>query len=107
MPSRDFARTSEFYGALGFTEAFRDDSWLILRRGAVHIEFFPFPDLDPRSSSFMCSVRVADLDELHIAIAAAVPTRDNGIPRLTAIAPQRWGQRVAFLHDLDGSQLHL
>ena len=63
LPSREFEATIEFYGRFGFVQHFRDDSWLIPRRGAVQLEFFPLPELDPRTSSFMCSIRVADLDE--------------------------------------------
>jgi len=108
LPSRDFAATTEFYGRFGFVESFRDDSWLILCRRALQLEFFPFPELDPRMSSFMCSIRVADLDELHAAVSAAgVPIAGTGIPRLTSITTQGWGQRVGFLNDIDGTQLHL
>jgi hypothetical protein len=108
LPSRDFAATVEFYGRFGFVEGFRDDEWLILRRGALQLEFFPFPELDPRTSSFMCSIRVADLNELYSAVVrAGVPVARTGIPRLTSITTQRWGQRAGFLNDIDGSQLHL
>jgi hypothetical protein len=108
LPSRDFAATVGFYEGFGFTEAYRDEGWLILRRGTLQLEFFPFPDVDPRQSSFMCSVRVADLDGLHAAIASSgVPERAVGIPRLTPISRQAWGQRVGFLIDLDGTQVHL
>lgn len=108
LPSRDFTATVEFYGGFGFVVGFRDDEWLILRRGTVQLEFFAFPGLDPWTSSFMCSIRVADLDELYAAIAASgVPETATGIPRLTSITMQAWGQRAGFLNDIDGSQLHL
>ncbi|MFS0865963.1 bleomycin resistance protein [Microbacterium sp. 179-B 1A2 NHS] len=108
LPSRDFDATVGFYGAFGFTVGYRDDRWLILRRGGVQLEFFPAPEVDPRSSSFMCSVRVADLDGLHAAIAATgIPRNDTGIPRLTPIERQYFGMRVGYLVDLDGTQLHL
>ncbi len=108
LPSRSFAATAEFYGRFGFVEAFRDDAWLILRRGDLQLEFFPSPALDPWTSSFMCSVRVADLDELWTAIAGSgIDIATKGIPRLTPIALQPWGKRVGFLNDIDGSQLHL
>ncbi len=45
---------------------------------------------------------------LFEAIASAgVPLTVTGIPRLIPIALQEWGQRAAFLIDLDGTQLHL
>jgi hypothetical protein len=108
LPARDFHATVEFYGRFGFVESYRDDAWLILRRDEVQIEFFPYPGLDPSTSSFMCSVRVADVDALWSAIAASgVPVAKAGIPRLTPVTEQPWGGRVGFLNDLDGSQLHL
>ena len=66
------------------------------------------PDLDPAKSSFMCSIRVEDLQGLRSAVVAAgVPESSTGIPRMSSIAMQYWGQRAAFLIDLDGTQLHL
>jgi hypothetical protein len=108
LPSRDFDATTTFYSRFGFSESYRDREWLVLRRGEIHLEFFPFSDLDPAESSFMCSVRVANLNELYSDVAAAgVPEASTGIPRLAPIAQQSWGARAAFLIDLDGTQLHL
>ena len=108
LPSRDFAATVAFYGRLGFEEDYRDDGWLVLRRGTMRLEFFRYPDLDPFQSSFMCSIRVDDLPALVDAIGSSgVPRTVTGIPRLIPIAMQEWGQRAAFLIDLDGTQLHL
>jgi hypothetical protein len=108
LPSRDLGATEQFYGAFGFGTVFRDDGWLILRRGDVQLEFFPYPDLDPRDSSFMCGLRVADVDGLHAAIAASgVPVRDTGIPRLTPVEHRLWGLRAGYLVDLDGTQVAL
>lgn len=108
LPSRDFDASEAFYGAFGFHPTFRDDGWMILGRGDLQLEFFPYPDLDPASSSFMCSVRVDDLDELYSAIeSSGVPVGASGIPRLVPAAMQAWGQRVAYLIDRDGTQLSL
>jgi len=108
LPSRDFDNTVAFYAGFGFESAYRDDGWLILRRGDLQLEFFPFPDLAPDQSSFMCSVRVDDVDELYRQIAAAgVVEKAVGRPRLHPVRMQPWGQRVGFLVDPDGTQLHL
>lgn len=108
LPSRDFSATTTFYGGFGFTTVFRDDGWMVLRRGTLHLEFFPFPDLDPWTSSFMCSVRVADLDELYSEILrSGVRETERTIPRLVPITLQDWGQRAGYLVDLDGTQLNL
>ena len=108
LPSRDFAETIGFYGSFGFAPIYRDDRWLILRRGQLEVEFFLFPDLVPEESSFMCSIRVDDVDELYPHVREAdIAERSEGRPRLSPVRRQPWGQRVGFLIDPDGTQLHL
>ena len=108
LPSRDFDGTIAFYGGFGFQLAYRDDGWLILRRGELQLEFFLFPDLVPEESSFMCSVRVDDVDELYRQIErAGVAVGSAGTPRLHPVRLQPWGQRAGFLVDPDGTQLNL
>ena len=108
LPSRDFDDTCAFYGGFGFERAYRDEGWLILRRGELRLEFFLFPDLVPEESSFMCSVRVDDVDELYRQIKdAGVVEKTAGHPRLHPVRLQAWGQRAGFLIDGDGTQLNL
>jgi hypothetical protein len=108
LPSRDFAATVRFYERFGFVVEFRDEGWLVMRRGTLQLEFFPFADVDPWRSDHMCSLRVSDLDELHGAIdRAGIPRGVVGIPRLTPITLESWGHRAAYLIDLDGTQLSL
>ena len=40
LPSRDFSDTSTFYSRLGFAEDWKDDGWMILKRGDLTLEFF-------------------------------------------------------------------
>jgi hypothetical protein len=47
LPAIDFDATAEFYMKLGFEVDFKDTGWMILSRGALEIEFFPYPDLNP------------------------------------------------------------
>lgn len=108
LPSRDFDDTAAFYHGFGFVPAFRDAAWMILRCGELQLEFFPFPGLVPRESSFMCTVRVDDLDGLYEAIrASGVPEASTGAPRVVPVSRQHWGQRAGFLIDIDGTQLTL
>ncbi len=108
LPSREFDATERFYAGFGFERQFRDPGWMILTRGTVQLEFFPAPDLDPRSSSFMCCVRVADVDDLYEAVrASGVPIRQEGMPRLHPVRMQEWGLRAGYLIDPDGTQLTL
>ncbi|WP_382306045.1 bleomycin resistance protein [Herbiconiux sp. UC225_62] len=107
-PSRDFDVTEAFYRAFGFETQFRDEGWMILTRGALQLEFFPAPDLDPLSSSFMCCLRVADVDALYDAIhGSGVREGTTGMPRLHPVRMQEWGLRAGYLVDPDGTQLTL
>ncbi len=102
LPSRDFDATSRFFTALGFTETWRDTGWMILSRGEVQLEFFPFPDLDPTTSSFGSCLRLDDLDAFYAACRAAhVPERTTGWPRLHPPKLEPWGGRVGALVDPD------
>ncbi len=108
LPSRDFAATVDFYGALGFDAGFRNEGWLILDRGPLEIEFFPHRDLDPRSSWFSACVRVDDLDGLFAMWrAAGLPTDGTAIPRLTDIVELPNAPRMFALVDPDGSLLRV
>jgi catechol 2,3-dioxygenase-like lactoylglutathione lyase family enzyme len=106
LPSRDFDATAGFYGRLGFEVAYRDEHWMILERGPLLLEFFPYPDLDPRSSSFGACVRVADVDGLHARWAeASLPSA--GIPRCSGVTDAPWGMRTFHVVDPDGSLLRV
>ncbi|HHY6931003.1 bleomycin resistance protein [Burkholderia ambifaria] len=108
LPSRDFEATSQFYANLGFVETWRDDTWMILRRGDVLLEFFPHPDLDPATSWFSCCFRLADVaaffDEL---LAAGIPEQTTGWPRAHRPKREPWGGTRGALIDLDGSLIRL
>ena len=106
LPARDLGATEAFYARLGFETEFRDEGWMILRRGPLEIEFFPHPEVDPYASAFSACLRVADVDALHADfVRAGLPTQ--GIPRLTAPEDTAFGFRMAALVDLDGSLLRL
>ena len=108
LPSRDFAVTSAFYAGLGFVEGWRDGGWMILSRGGVTLEFFPFPDLDPLTSSFGCCLRLDDLDAFYAAArAAGVPEQRGAQPRLQPPTVENSGLRIAYLVDPDGTLLRL
>ncbi len=81
LPARDFDETATFYQRLGFALDYRDDAWMMMSRGPLEVEFFPYPDLAPFQSSFSACVRVADLDRLYADIAA-LRLPQAGIPRL-------------------------
>jgi hypothetical protein len=108
LPSRDFGATAAFYAALGFAQGFRDDGWMILTRGPLELEFFPWPDLDPYTSNASACVRVDDLDGL-LTIWRSVGLSDNPrhIPRLTGIVKHPDVPRMFALIDPDGALLRV
>lgn len=108
LPSRDFEVTARFYGQFGFTESWRDASWMILERGGLILEFFPWPDLDPATSSFGSCLRLADVGTFYAELTAAgIPEATMGWPRLHRPKREAWGGLVGALSDPDGSLLRL
>ena len=108
LPSRDLAATCAFYTRLGFAEEFRDAGWLILTRDGVTLEFFPFADLDPATSSFGCCLRLDDVDAFfETCKAAGVPVTTRGWPRLHTPGLEESGLRIGALIDVDGSLLRV
>jgi catechol 2,3-dioxygenase-like lactoylglutathione lyase family enzyme len=108
LPSRDFVATSTFYAALGFIESWRDAHWMILERGDLTLEFFPYPDLDPFQSSFGSCLRMDDADAFYaVCKAEGIAEGNTGFPRLHPIKQEPWGGRVGALLDPDGSLLRL
>ena len=108
LPSRNFDDTESFYSRLGFETDWKDAGWMILRRGDLTLEFFPFPDLDPTQSSFSCCLRMDDLDAMVSAIRAAdIPVDCTGAPRLHLPRLEHSGLTIAYLVDPDGTLLRL
>ena len=108
LPSQDLAATSAFYTQLGFTEEYRDPGWLIVSRDGATLEFFPFADLDPATSSFSCCLRLDDVDAFfQTCREAGLPVTTRGWPRLHTPTLEESGLRIGALVDEDGSLLRL
>lgn len=106
LPARDFDATTAFYRALGFMVSYRDALWMIMRRDALELEFFPYPDLDPRHSSFSACVRVDDLDALYADfLKSSLFDNSTSIPRMDPPRTEPFGLRFFSLVDPDGSLL--
>lgn len=104
LPAIDFGATEIFYSKLGFEAEFRDAGWMILSRGPLELEFFPYPELDRVQSCFSACIRVADLDRLFGSWLAA-GLQEAGVPRLTQPKLEPFGLRMFALVDLNGSLL--
>lgn len=108
LPARDFAITSAFYRRIGFEEGWRDDGWMILKRGDLTLEFFLDPALDPLNTASGCCVRLDDLDSFYAQCkATGLPETCSGQPRLHPPKTEDWGGRIGALVDPDGNLLRL
>ncbi|WP_432770607.1 MAG: hypothetical protein HEQ22_07685 [Sphingopyxis sp.] len=108
LPSRNYDATAEFYARLGFECGWRDDGWMILRRGGATLEFFRYDDLDPTQSSFGCCLRLDDLAAFVAQVGdAGVPVARQGYPRLHQPKVEASGLNIAYLVDLDGSLIRI
>ncbi|ELO0909393.1 TPA: bleomycin binding protein Ble-MBL [Escherichia coli] len=108
LPSRDFDVTEAFYAKLGFATSWKDRGWMILQRGGLQLEFFPYPDLDPATSSFGCCLRLDDLDAMVALVnAAGTEEKSTGWPRFKAPQLEASGLRIGYLIDPDCTLVRL
>ncbi len=112
LPSRNFDATEAFYAQFGFECGYKDGGWMILHRGPqgnrAVLEFFPYPDLDPYSSSFSACLRMDDLQAILAQIEASdVPQRDKDMPRFSAPKKEASGLTIAYMVDIDGTLIRL
>lgn len=106
LPAISFDATEAFYQPLGFATSWKDSGWMILRRAALELEFFPYPDLNPAESSFSACIRTNDLDALYADfLRAGVQVDHRAIPRITPPRTEPFGLRLFFLVDPNGSLL--
>ena len=81
---------------------------MILKRGGLLLEFFPFADLDPLESAFGCCLRLDDLEAFYaICRSAGVPETRSGFPRIQPPREEASGMTIAYMVDPDGSLLRL
>lgn len=104
LPSRNFEETQRFYGSFGFTKTYVDDSWLIMVRGGIILEFFLHPNLDPATSWFSCCLRVDDADAMFADFKAAGIGEDpHTRPCVHLPETQSWGMKMGVMIDIDGT----
>ncbi|GLS86461.1 bleomycin resistance protein [Cypionkella aquatica] len=108
LPSRDFTSTEAFYARLGFATRYRDDGWMILRRGSLELEFFHHPGVDKLTSWFSACIRIDDMPGLLTEWQkVGLPSDAKATPRLTGIFKHGQAPRMFALVDEDGSLLRV
>jgi predicted enzyme related to lactoylglutathione lyase len=109
LPSRDFEKASQFYGALGFSETWRDGGWKTLKHGDLTLGVLPpHPGLDPLTSWFSCCLRLDELDAFYaVCIKAGLPEGCTGQPRLHPPKIEPWGGCIGAVVDPNGKLIRL
>lgn len=106
LPSRNLAKTLEFYHQLGFERAAEYETYAILCRDGIELHFSLFPEIIPTESYATCYLRVTNVDDwFQIFSYLSLPI--EGIPRLGQLEDKPWGMREFYLIDLDGSLIRI
>jgi catechol 2,3-dioxygenase-like lactoylglutathione lyase family enzyme len=104
LPMRNKTVTKDFYiGQLGFQELGSDDfaEYLMVKKDAIEIHFFAYPDLDPLTNDGQVYIRVSEIDELYQAwLNSQVPIHPNG-----KLSMKTWGQKEFAILDPDHNLL--
>ena len=108
LPSRSVSATVEFYKGLGFEGGVHEfnNSYAILRRGAVELHFFTHEELMPAESSAGCYIRVLDVEKIYRSFSLSQLPR-KGIPRMDIVEDKPWGLREFAIIDPDGNLLRI
>ena len=108
LPSRSVGDTVVFYKRLGFEGGVHEsnNSYAIVRRGAVELHFFTHEELVPAESSAGCYIRVLDVEKIYRECSSSQLPR-KGIPRMETLENKPWGLREFAIIDPDGNLLRI
>ena len=115
LPCRSIDDVLAFYEALGFAVTYRQErpnTYAVVVRGGIELQFFVLKGLDPAASYSTCYVLVSDVDWLYARSRRAsarplgrVPTR--GIPRIGALRDMSYGVRQFIVVDPGGNYIRI
>ena len=115
LPTLSIDDTLAFYEALGFEVTYRQErpnTFAVVVRGGIELQFFVLKGLDPANTYSTCYVLVSDVDALYEAFASGlqsalgrVPLR--GIPRLGALRDMTYGVRQFVVVDPGGNRIRI
>jgi hypothetical protein len=115
LPCRSIDDVLAFYEALGFTVTYRQErpnTYAIVERGRIELQFFVLKALDPSASYSTCYVLTSDVDGLYESFTSGargalgrVPTR--GIPRIGGVRNMSYGVRQFIVVDPGGNYIRI
>ena len=111
LPASNIEQSIMFYRALRFVVARRypdpaPDGYVVLRREALEVHLFTWPQARSDNSIAGCFIRVADAPALHrewSAIGFAV----EGTPSVGPVGPRFWGMNEFTVVDPSGNLLRV
>jgi catechol 2,3-dioxygenase-like lactoylglutathione lyase family enzyme len=115
LPCRSIDDTLDFYRAIGFEVTYQQQSpntYAVVQRGGIELQFFVLKALDPANSYSTCYVLTSDVDALYEAFRSGlraatgrVPLR--GVPRIGALKDMSYGVRQFVLTDPGGNMIRI
>ncbi|AHY48126.1 Glyoxalase-like domain (plasmid) [Rubrobacter radiotolerans] len=115
LPCRSIDETLDFYRALGFEVTYRQkrpNTYAVVERGGIQLQFFVLRALDPSSSYSTCYVLTQDVDGLYRAFTdglkqslGRLPSR--GVPRIGALKDTSYGVRQFVVVDPGGNYIRV
>jgi catechol 2,3-dioxygenase-like lactoylglutathione lyase family enzyme len=115
LPCRSIDDVLAFYEALGFAVTYRQErpnTFAVVQRGGIELQFFVLKALDPEASYSTCYVLTPDVDGLYEALTSGmrsamgrVPTR--GVPRIGPVRDMSYGVRQFIVVDPGGNYIRI
>ncbi len=111
LPARNIEQSIVFYRALRFvvTRRYPDpapDGYAVLRRDALELHLFAWPQAIPENSISGCFIRVADAQAVHREWSA-LGFAAEGAPSVGALGRRYWGMREFTVIDPSGNLLRV
>jgi catechol 2,3-dioxygenase-like lactoylglutathione lyase family enzyme len=115
LPCRSIDATLAFYEALGFGVTYRQErpnTYAVVQRRGIELQFFVLPGLDPAANYSSCYVLVSDVDALYAAFcdgarAAFGRLPSRGVPRIGALRDMSYGVRQFIVVDPAGNHIRI
>lgn len=106
LPSKDYALSTDFYLALGFTREYADDSISLLELGNRRV-YLQNGHAKEWAENMMLHITVADAAACHRQVAELLASGRFPGARVAPPRDEPYGARVTYVWDPAGVLLHL